>query len=122
MRLGYHPVATIPEKQGILIKVFCLCKSNQQATWLTYSEEGLYVDEGLIMRCNLRLGKKLTSGQTTFAINFNEIRCRKKSDEECEVPPHHTWVDRIINEPYFYLVRGKDEGRPAWPLCSSGQG
>ena len=104
---GHHT-----RKQSILIKVCCSCESDQQATWLTYSEEGFYVNEELILRFSY--SKKLTSSQTTLAIDFTHIQCRKKSDEECEVPPHHTWVDRIINWPYVYLVRGHDKDRPVW--------
>ena len=105
---GHHT-----REQGILIKVFCSCKGDQQATWLTYSEEGVYLNDEL--RLNFQSGKKLTSGQTAYIENFTDIRCRKKSDEECEVLPHHTWVDRIINTlNYVYTVRGKDRGRQAW--------
>ena len=104
---GHHT-----REQGILIKVYCSCKGDQQATWLTYSEEGIIVDEKLILR--FFDNKKLTSGQSTVAIDFTCIRCCKKSDEACEVPPHHTWVDRIIIGCNVYLVRGMDEGRPAW--------
>ena len=59
-----------------------------------------------------RRGKKLTSGQTTFGTDFTDIRCRKRSDEKCEVPPHHTWVDRIITGHHIYLVKGKERSRP----------
>ena len=110
--IGVPPCGHHTREQGIFIKVFCSCEGDQQATWLTYSEEGVYVDEKILK--SVQIGKKLTSGQTAYGKCFTCIRCRKTSDEECEVPPHHTWVDRIINADYVYLVRGHDKDRPAW--------
>ena len=102
---GHHT-----REQGILIKVFCSCKDDQMATMLVFCEEGTYVknNSSLIVRDRA----KLSENQQSIGENFTEIRCRK--EEECEVQAHHTWMNRLINGAYYYIVRGTDGGKPAW--------
>ena len=102
---GHHT-----REQGILVKVYCSCKDDQQATMLAYCEEGVNVDaEGILRYYN---GKKLSENQRAMGFDFTNIQCRR--EEECEIPVHHTWMNRIFNGCYVYLVRGKDKGKPAW--------
>ena len=96
-------------EQGILIKVVSSCKDDQQATMLAYCEEAMYVKEGTLW---YRIKKKLSESQHTAGDDYTAIQCRK--DGECEIPAHHTWMDRFFNGNYLYLVRGKDGGKPAW--------
>ena len=104
---GHHT-----REQGVLIKVYCSCKDDQQASLLAYCEEAVFVNEKKEMW--YWFGKKLTSGQHTMCVSFVDIHCSKKPEEVCEVPPDHTWMDRSINSRYVYLVKRKDRGRPAW--------
>ena len=77
---------------------------------LAYCEEAIFIDKGILWyRHN---GRKIKEDQLTVGASFTDIQCRK--EEECEVPAHHTWMDRLFNSPYIYLVRGKDKGRQAW--------
>ena len=101
---GHHT-----REQGILIKVYCSCRHDQQATMLSHCEEGGLSIEN---RTLCYPWKKLSESQQTLSIDFTLIRCRR--DEECEIPAHHTWMDRLFNGRYIYLVRGKDKGKPAW--------
>ena len=101
---GHHT-----REQGILINVYCSCRHDQQATMLSFCEKGVFIEDGTLW---YDLGKKLSESQHPSGINFTNIRCRR--DEECEIPAHHTWMDRIFNGTYLYLVRGKDKDKPAW--------
>ena len=97
--------------QRILIKVYCSCRGDEKSEMLVYCNEGT-----CIIKESLRYwpNKQLTTDQQTFGADFSSIRCRKKPEETCEVPPHHTWMERLIVGPYLYLVRGNDKGKPAW--------
>ena len=102
---GHHT-----REQGILISVFCSCKDDQQATMLAYCEEAIYINMGLLLyRHN---GRKIKEDQQTVGAFFTDVRCRK--EKECEIPAHHTWIDRLFNSRYVYRVRGKDKDKPAW--------
>ena len=97
--------------QGILFKVYCSCRGDQKSEMLVYCNEGVNIKEETLWYW---FAKRLTTDQQAFGVDFNHIRCRKKSEETCEVPPHHTWMERLILGRYVYLVRGKDGGKPAW--------
>ena len=101
---GHHT-----REQGILINVYCSCRHDQQATMLSCCEDGVYIEDGTLW---YRLQKKLSESQQTISINSTIIQCRR--DKECEIPAHHTWMDRLFNGRYVYLVRGKDTDKPAW--------
>ena len=100
---GHHT-----REQGILIRVFCSCEKDQQATMLTYCNEGVVVENELPWYYN---SKKLTSAQTTLSADFTDIRCQKRPEENCEIPPHLTWMDCIIKIRYIYLVQGHVNNR-----------
>ena len=101
---GHHT-----REQGILMKVYCSCKDDQQATMLAYCEEGVFVKEGTLW---YQINKTLSENQQTMGFDFTNIQCGR--EKECEVPAHHTWIDRTINSSYVYLVKGDDKGKPAW--------
>ena len=103
---GHHT-----REKGIFIKVVCSCSNDQQASLLVFCEEAVDVDEKKKIWYSQ---KQLTSGQTCKTVAFTDIQCCKTSEEACEVPKHYTWMDRLFNAPYIYLVRGRDGGRPAW--------
>ena len=110
--IGIPSCGHYTREQGILINVYCSCRDDEQASMLAFCEEAAFVNEKKELW--YRLGEKLSSGQQTKGASFVVVRCRKKPEEACEIPPHHTWMDRLFNGPFLYLVRGKDKGRPAW--------
>ena len=100
---GHHT-----REQGLLFKLFCSCKSDEEATLLNYIDEGVTNDKSILYYyC-----KKLKSGQTTAAGDFRRIRCSKTAAEPCEI--HSTWKDRLLTGSRLFLVRGTDRGRKAW--------
>ena len=103
---GHHT-----REQGILLKIFCSCEANEEATVMAYINEAVELNKegGFIYY----FGKKLSSEQTTSHGNFSSIRCGKFADEQCEIST--SWEDRLTGkQKYVYLVRGKDRGREAW--------
>ena len=104
---GHHT-----REQGILLKVFCSCGANEEATALCYITEANEFDETnkyVVTYPN----KKLSLGQTTKLGNFIDIRCNKTATETCEVNSTFTWEARLYRR-FVYLVRGKDRGFAAW--------
>ena len=104
---GHHT-----REQGILLKVWCSCGANEEATALCYITEAIEFDEtnkSVIANYN----KKLSSGQTTKLGEFTNIRCNKTATETCEVDSTFTWEARLSRR-FVYLVRGKDRGFAAW--------
>ena len=97
--------------QGILIKVLCSCRGDQKSEMLVYCNEGVYIKEETLWYWG---DKRLTTDQQVLGVDFTIIRCRKMSEETCEVPLHHTWMERLFLGRYVYLVRGKDKDKPAW--------
>ena len=55
---GHHT-----REQGIWIKVYCLCRNDQQASLLAFCEEAISVDEENVVQF---LNKQLPSGQQTI--------------------------------------------------------
>ena len=105
---GHHT-----RKQGILIKIWCSCGTNEEATALCYVTEATELDEtnkGVFIHGN----KKLSSGQTTKFGNFTIIRCTKMSTETCELDSTCTWEDRFCKAHIVYLVRGNNRGLAVW--------
>ena len=100
---GHHT-----REHGILIRIYCSCRENQQATMLQFCEEVVFVRQEMLWydRC------KISSGQTPLLQDFTKIRCGSKA--ECKVPPDHIWMDHVINNHYVHLVTYKVEGKPAW--------
>ena len=106
---GHHT-----REQGILLRVFCSCDANEDATALCYITEALKFDE--TNKCFVSYSnKKLSSGQTTKGANFTDVRCSKTATETCEIDFTCTWEDRIFGKYYrVHLVHNEDKGFPCW--------
>ena len=101
---GHHT-----REQGILLRIFCSCQANEEATVMAYINEAVILNnEGRLI---FRTPKKLSSEQATSWGDFRDIRCGKVADEQCEISS--SWEDRLTGKP-VYLVRGKDRGWEAW--------
>ena len=103
---GHHT-----REQGIILKIFCSCQANEEATVMVYINEAVELNKegGFIYRTLT----KLSSEQTTSSGDFRSIRCGKFADEQCEISS--SWEDRLTGKyKYVYLVRGEDRGWKAW--------
>ena len=97
--------------QGILLKLFCSCQHNQEATLMAYINSAKLNDEGLIFFPY----EILESGQTSCYSDFRSICCSKKASEPCELNDQSfKWEDRLLKCDQIYLVRGKDKSKQAW--------
>ena len=97
--------------QGILLKCFCSCQHNQEATLMALINKVELNDKGSI----IFPFKKLESGQNLCYSDFRSIRCSKKASEPCELNElSFKWEDRLLKGDRIYLVRGKDKGKQAW--------
>ena len=102
---GHHT-----REQGILLKVFSSCKSNEVATVTSFINEAVNVNEK--KQCLIFYApKKLSTGQTTTHGDFRQIRCSKVIGS-CEI--NSKWKDRFLEGSQLFLLRGKDRGRKAW--------
>ena len=101
---GHHT-----REQGILLRIFCSCQANEEATVMAYINEAVELNKegGLIFR----EPQKLSSEQTTSYGDFRRIRCGKVADEQCEISS--SWEDRFTGN-YLYTVYVTDRGRKAW--------
>ena len=81
---GHHT-----REQGILIRLYCSCRENQQATMLWFCEEVVFVRQEMLWY-NVR--RKISFGQTPLLKDFSEIRCGSKA--ECKVPLDRIWYPR----------------------------
>ena len=105
---GHHT-----REQEILLRIWCSCGANEEATALCYITEANEFDETnkLGVTC---YNKKLSSGQTTKLGEFTDIRCSKTTTEICEIDSTCTWEDCIFTKHRARLVRGKEDGKPTW--------
>ena len=102
---GHHT-----REQGILLKIFCSCQANEEATVMAYINGAVILNKE--RELIFRTSKKLSSEQTASYGDFRSIRCGKVADEQCEISS--SWEDRLLKQKYVYLARGKDRGREAW--------
>ena len=102
---GHHT-----REQGILLKVFSSCKSNEVATVTSFINEAVKVNEK--KQCLIFYApKKLSTGQNTTHGDFRQIRCSKVTGS-CEI--NSKWKDHLLEGSRLFLVRGLDRGRKAW--------
>ena len=105
---GHHT-----REQGILLKIFCSCGADEEATALCYITEANIFDD-INKYVVTYYNKKLSSGQTTKCGDFRRIRCSKTATETCEIDSTCTWEDRIFKTRLVHLVRGKIRGSTVW--------
>ena len=97
--------------QGILLKLFCSCQHNQEATLMAFIKKVELNDK----KQTLYPIKELEPGQTACYSDFRSICCSKKASESCELNDQSfKWEDRLLKGERIYLIRGKDKGKQAW--------
>ena len=102
---GHHT-----REQGILLKVFSSCKSNEVATVTSFIKEAVKVNEK--KQCLIFYApKKLSTGQNTTHGDFRQIRCSKVTGS-CEI--NSKWKYHLLEGSRLFLVRGLDRNRKAW--------
>ena len=125
-KLGIPPCGHKARERGVLIEVCASCQGNQKASEPCFSTDGAYVDanDGFL---RFRRNKQLTKHQTTMIADFTQLVCCRDPGNHCPAEDafkNWKWDDAVSGEMRrnIYLVRGKDEGRPAWHyvLLSSG--
>ena len=102
---GHHT-----REQGILLKVFSSCKSNEVATVTSFINEAVTVNEK-IQCLTFYVPKKLSTRQNTAYGDFRLIRCSKATGS-CEI--HSMWKNYLLLDSRVFLVRGTDRGRKSW--------
>ena len=101
-------------KERILLRVFCSCRADEEATVLCYITEANRFDENNKLVVT-DYNKTLSSGQTTKLGDLTQIRCSKTTTETCEVDSTCTWEDRIFRKGHrVYLICGKENDKQAW--------
>ena len=112
--LGIPSCGHYTRKERILLRVFCSCRADEEATVLCYIAEANEFDENNKLVVT-DYNKTLSSGQTTKLGDLTQIRCSKTTTETCEVDSTCTWEDRIFRKGHrVYLVRGKENDKQAW--------
>ena len=109
---GVQPCGHSADKKGILLKVYASCKPTEVAATPCFSVQCVVNDKNN-GSMSYYLGRKLRKTQHSYGVNYTDIRCGKKFEEPCALPPEHTWHKWLENQ-RVYLVRGSDHGRPAW--------
>ena len=97
-------------EQGILLKIFSSCRSNEEATVTTFINEAVNINEKK-QSLTLKTPRKLSTGQNTTHGDFRLIRCNNATGP-CE--NHSTWKNYLLQDYRVFLLRGKDRGRKAW--------
>ena len=77
---GVKPCGHSAREKGILLKVYALCQTGQDATELYYTTRAMELKEdGYVYHY---WGKELSAQQKTHGINFTTLRCGKEEEEE----------------------------------------
>ena len=93
--LGIPSCGHYTREQGILLRLFCSCGANEEATALCYITEAHEFDEINKMIITYT-DKKLSSGQTTKWGDFRKIRCSQTTTEKCQIDTTCTWKEHIV--------------------------
>ena len=104
---GHHT-----REHGLLFQIFTSCQLSEEATALCYINEAVRYSEA-DKAVLFWTSKTLTSGQNTMHTDFKDICCSKPADKSCDADSDCTWNDHIKSR-LLFIVRGKDNGRPAW--------
>ena len=109
------PCGHAAKEKGILVKVYASCLSNEIPMELAFSTHCAENDKNLgTVSCTIDLrSNEIHEGQHPSGLDFTRVRCKNKIDEPCTMVPGSTW-QRWSTGKRFFIVRGKDRGRPAW--------
>ena len=117
--LGIPPCGHRAREQGVLIKVFASCKSDQKAAEPCYSVESEVLNEDGTL--SYYSNKKVNDTQQFWYTDFTKLTCCRGPDESCrseEALKNWTWEEAIDGKlkSRIYKVRGKDRGQQAWHM------
>ena len=110
---GVKPCGHSPREKGILLKVIASCQPGQDSNELAYTTRAMEVEEdGYVYYW---WGKKLSTQQHTFGVDFTKVRCGNGEEKECSVASDATWsnVRQVIAHRKF-RVQCRERGCPAW--------
>ena len=107
--IGVGACGHFSKEQGIMVKMFTSCKSDQEAYEFWYPQDNVEVDEE--KKFLIFWGKQLRSGQTPRSFASTTVRCKNGRDGPCLTDISWKWGDALL---YLSLVRGKDRGKAAW--------
>lgn len=110
-RLGIPPCGHHSLAQGMLLKVWAMCRKSEQAKMLHGVREVMRITDDRFLTLHSREHRHL-------AFSSIDICCESKMLNSCDgvhIPkmPSLKWSDRLKSH-LVYLVRGKDKGRAAW--------
>lgn len=113
--VGVQPCGHSAKKASILLKVRTSCRSNEIPQTLLYSARGRGNDKNngyLYVKSD---GCEIEQGQHHRSLDSTSIACKIGAtfEDPCSLPEDYTWHKKSETE-RVYLVRGKDQGRPAW--------
>ena len=110
---GVQPCGHKAREKGMIIKVYTSCQSYEIPTEYRYSVCGAYNDKNT-RQISFWQRKPLLTTQRTDSIDCSKLHCDNKTiDEPCTLKPHYTWK-KAIEGKRLRIVRGEDQGRPAW--------
>ncbi len=102
-------------EKGILLKVYASCRPSEVASSLAFSVGGMQNHKNTRQTYQV-VNKELHESQHTVGIDFTWHYCGKTPLEPCTcTSPKYTWMKRYQGRRgLWYIVRGKDQGRPVW--------
>ena len=110
---GVKPCGHSSEIKGILLKVFAACKTGQNTAELCYTTRAMdSKDDGCIHQC---WGMELNLQQTTFGVDFTDVRCTSRTQEECCIASESTWSTAgEVTSGRIRLLLGHEQGCRTW--------
>lgn len=113
--VGVQPCGHSARNQNFLLKVRTSCRSHEVPYSMLYAARGRGNDKNtgaLYVRGD---GFEVEQGQHIRNIDNTVVTCKKAAsyDEPCLLLGDYTWHKKGEGE-RVYLVRGKDNGKPAW--------
>ena len=92
---GVEPCGHKTREEGMIIKVYTSCKSNEIPTEYRYSVSGAVNETTGEMR--IWIAKKLSESQTTVSIDSSHIHCSNKNiHERCTLQPGKLWMNTLL--------------------------
>lgn len=118
-KLGIPPCGHHSLAQGVLLKVWAICKQSERAKMLHGVREVMRISDDRFLTFHSREHRQLT-------MSSIDICCQSRMLNSCDgmhisKMPSLKWSDRLRGH-LLYLVRGKDKGRAAWHFVMIDEG
>ena len=111
---GVKPCGHSAREKRILIEVIASCKSTEVPYQLYYALRVSGNDKNTGTLWHWKDGWEAAEDQHVKKANVLFIECESKSiDDPCTLGSEVTWRN-LINSERIFLVRGTNQGRPAW--------